>query len=1081
MYDSLRPAAAAAALVIFHLSCAREGPIPQRSIAPRLTTPAHWRPCPGALRPGRVVEAAVCDEPPHNSHKDESIACDIMITDHAGALRALTSDAACTNAAVEYLEILAGSRRDARIASDLAAAYFVRAQRSDQPVDLLRALDTSDRAGALIEGHFNRALALEALRLEQEALDGWRDIERRDTSDWRSEAVQRRTKLVRKLDLRLATRWDRRRLAEIIRVGDTTAIRQIVSLYPGPAQRWLEEDILPQWARASSLQQREQGGRQLDMALLIAREIERATGDRYILDAVERIAGTPQTERARRKALEEGHQAFANARNYELTQPKEALPEYRKAREAFTRAGSPLRFGAQIDEAVRTFSGTADLAGALALLPSQRDAAAHPHLLMRIASNRAYLLYGTNPTEALALYDTALAYAHQTRDREQAANFHARKSSILLRIMGNKDDALRGALLAMRDEAAVTEVRWRLYIFGQMAETVLAHEYPAIALIYENEIIDYIQAELNAPGDVPEERVQSWRNNLATAFRVRAAIHLALGSPQRADEDLRAAIRLTEQQNESDPIIRNALLARIQEIAGQSAMQANDPGRAVDAFTAALDLRFPAEYSSFRAMLLAQRAKARRQLGNASGARTDLLTAIDALRKEEQALLELRKRGTYEKYLAGFFSRPRDVYENLIRQLVDGGDHAGAFQIAEKSRAFEPLNLALQADVVPETIRKWTRDGEALPLERVRAALPEGTYVVEYYLLSDRVYTWIVARNHFELLSQPIERSTVDHWSRTLERAAAEGDKLAAQATLQNAFDALAARPLAKIRRRIRPGERIKLVFVPDRSIHGLPLNALYDRAEQRYVVQRHPVSIAASATFYVFSLDRDKILSTDAPATALLIADPAFDTTLPAAQPLQPLPGAYEEVASIALLYDREIVLDTSRATVPAFLNLAPESTVVHFAGHAVANPEAPFRSLLLFAPAPGHDGILDAQQLLTHLRSGKTRLCVLAACRSAGGVAVGAEGLAPLVRPLIAAGIPAVVGTLWDIKDQSSQALFVAFHRYYRNGLDADEALQRAQIDLLNSDNETLSSPLVWGSAQVVGHASSPFKPRH
>ncbi len=114
----------------------------------------------------------------------------------------------------------------------------------------------------------------------------------------------------------------------------------------------------------------------------------------------------------------------------------------------------------------------------------------------------------------------------------------------------------------------------------------------------------------------------------------------------------------------------------------------------------------------------------------------------------------------------------------------------------------------------------------------------------------------------------------------------------------------------------------------------------------------------------------------------------------------------------------------------------------------------------------------------MLTTLHLDRTRLVVLSACSSAGGLPVGPEGLAPLVRPLIAGGVPAVLGSLWDVDDATAAQLLVSFHRRYREGLDAASALQAAQRDLLQSRNAGLRSALAWAPFQVIGYGSSPFK---
>jgi len=85
------------------------------------------------------------------------------------------------------------SRSDARMLSDLSAAYLARAARDQRPLDLTKALAAVDRAvranPELTEALFNRALALERLALVEQARTAWEDYLRiDDESGWADEA-----------------------------------------------------------------------------------------------------------------------------------------------------------------------------------------------------------------------------------------------------------------------------------------------------------------------------------------------------------------------------------------------------------------------------------------------------------------------------------------------------------------------------------------------------------------------------------------------------------------------------------------------------------------------------------------------------------------------------------------------------------------------------------------------------------------------------------------------------------------------------------------------------------------------------
>jgi CHAT domain-containing protein len=418
---------------------------------------------------------------------------------------------------------------------------------------------------------------------------------------------------------------------------------------------------------------------------------------------------------------------------------------------------------------------------------------------------------------------------------------------------------------------------------------------------------------------------------------------------------------------------------------------------------------------------------------------------------------------------------------------VDEGRPAAALTYAERARAFEVLDLVKRLNSEPQI-----RGMQATPDEnsarrmiaQIQASLPAGTFLIQYCVLEDRTYTWIIARNAFQLLMSPgVKRADTVRWSTELQEAARHKNRNAADAVLLAAYAGLAAQPLATIAR--MPGGRnpARLVFVPDGAIHGLPIVALRNPETRRYLLEEAPVEISGSITLYLSSLQRDRAIPATATPSALVIGNPAFDRTLTFAQGMRDLPYAKSEAEQIHALYAPHAALLTgAAATVPAFLERAASHDIVHVAGHAIVNAQQPSHSLLLLAPSPNRSGAIDAQEMLTRLRLDRTRLVILSTCSSAGGLPVGPEGVAPLVRPLLAAGVPAVIGSLWDVDDATTEELMVSFHRHYEEGSDAAEAMRAAQLGLLSKTNHNpgLRSVLAWAPFQVIGHASSPFAAR-
>jgi len=1077
----------------------REGPIAElaaaRWIEPRLTGASLWQPCTKVKARDQIVETAIC--PPDNlSPALGSLpagGCEDVPMNRTEAVRALLTTPACTDAAIDRLEALAKTAGQAPVLNDLAAAYYVRAQRADRPSDFLRALDAAQRAVAkapgLPEPRFNVALSEEALGLSTEALASWDDIVRTDRSRWSAEAREHRNRLQRDRALRAAIQWplNQQRLSDVSRAGDRRAVAQLIAPFPAAAQRYLENKVLPDWAQARVDRRLEEAGRVLDLAHTIATELARSTGDRYLLDVVEGIfqSGRDSRGASTLRDLEQGCLAFGKAREAERAFAfSEAAERYEQAGLSFARAGSPLHASTVLGRAIALQTQKDQLPQALALLDGIETAASksgYRNLLGRILSTRALIfLRQSRYLESLGQYEAALEAYRRNKDLENAANIRVRKLGVLY-TLGQNEPAWREALLAQREAARVVDAQSQNLLLGETATVAVNLGYPQIALLYQSSGVRLLQGELAAtPGD-QEATIQKLRNNLAIALRSRSSIQFQLGRIELARRDLADAIRLSSRP-ETEEDVRQALLARAQEVAGKGYMSARPPAprQAIAAFTEALNQSVNS-FRTYRATILVQRAEAYRQIGDTKAAEKDLEEAIAVLRLEEAGTLERRKRGQGEELWTAYFSRFQDAYQLLIRLLATEGRPAEAFEYAERARAFEPLNLVLQMHQEPPTFAKLARNGEPLELGRLQASLPRGTYLLEFTVLADRTFVWVVSRDRFEIFDQRVRREAIAKWADDLQREAVLRDEDAFEAGLSEPFSALLAGPLKLIQGLPADRDEIRrLVFVPDGAIHGLPLAALRDPTTKRHVIEDFPVAVAASATLYVYSLLRDEALAHPISPRALLVGDPAFDTTLVPTRGLPRLQRAQREVERIHEFYaGKDDILKANNATAIRFLDLAGKSTVVHFAGHAIADSQIPFRSLLVLAPSASHSGLLNARDLLNKLRLEQTELVVLSACSSAGGHAVGPEGLTALVRPLLAAGTPAVIGSLWNVGDDRTEELLVSFHRHYRKGLDAARALREAQLELMNHKSLGLRSALAWAPFQVIGHASSPFRP--
>jgi CHAT domain-containing protein/tetratricopeptide (TPR) repeat protein len=139
-----------------------------------------------------------------------------------------------------------------------------------------------------------------------------------------------------------------------------------------------------------------------------------------------------------------------------------------------------------------------------------------------------------------------------------------------------------------------------------------------------------------------------------------------------------------------------------------------------------------------------------------------------------------------------------------------------------------------------------------------------------------------------------------------------------------------------------------------------------------------------------------------------------------------------------------------------------------IHFAGHAVLS--GPFQSLLLaqVEGERGNDGYFTLNEIMNCTFNAS--LVVLSACKSGSGEVRRGESISGLARAFMHAGTPAVVASLWKVKDKATRELMVYFYRnLLEKNMSKAEALRNAKLEMLKS--REYSSPYFWSAFVMYG----------
>jgi len=506
----------------------------------------------------------------------------------------------------------------------------------------------------------------------------------------------------------------------------------------------------------------------------------------------------------------------------------------------------------------------------------------------------------------------------------------------------------------------------------------------------------------------------------------------------------------------------------------------------------------------------------------ARGARDD---AAQILRR---AVAEIERTGAslaLPERRSGFLADKRDVYAQLALLERDRGLPGAAFEVSERLRAREMLDLlgrgrigrmddAGSAFVVREQdlrrrIAELTSalEGPAAGPLRGPAERPAGGATREAMLAAQEAYAGLLvemrerAPRHADLVSRPVApwRDVARHLregevlieylvgdSATVAFVVSR-DSLAvadlgigrrdlarlvafARGTVESprpATDSLWQGPFRRLYRHlIAPVEETGLLAGATRLVivpHG-ELHYLPFAAlldERGPLVTRYELTTTPSATVWLALGDRPA----GPPAHGVLAVAPRSDV----------LPGSWREVQAVSRYAGDSVqVLTGERATEAAFLRAAAGRRVLHVATYGVFNKHNPLFSFIAFAPDGTQDGRLEVHEVFgLDLRAD---LVVLAACQtglSSGRLADVPDGddWVGLTRAFLHAGARTVVATLWAVDDRATAALMEAFYRGFGAGADPERALALAQRAALA--DPASAHPFFWAGVVTVGGA--------
>ncbi len=255
-----------------------------------------------------------------------------------------------------------------------------------------------------------------------------------------------------------------------------------------------------------------------------------------------------------------------------------------------------------------------------------------------------------------------------------------------------------------------------------------------------------------------------------------------------------------------------------------------------------------------------------------------------------------------------------------------------------------------------------------------------------------------------------------------------------------------------------------RIIFIPHQELFGVPFAALQDKTD-KFLIEKHTILTAPAIQVLALTRQQRARVKQAGLQEALVVGNPLMPMIGDPPQPLAALPNAETEANAIGLLLNTEPLIGNN-ATKNAILQKLPQARWIHLATHGILEDTSGLSSAIALAPSGSDNGFLTAAEILD--LNLNAELVVLSACETGKGRITG-DGIIGLSRSLIAAGVPSVIVSLWQVPDAPTAELMTAFYRHLPQNPDKAQALRQAMLSTMQQHPD----PKNWAAFTLIGES--------
>ncbi len=393
-------------------------------------------------------------------------------------------------------------------------------------------------------------------------------------------------------------------------------------------------------------------------------------------------------------------------------------------------------------------------------------------------------------------------------------------------------------------------------------------------------------------------------------------------------------------------------------------------------------------------------------------------------------------------------------YDSVVQLLIAEGRPEEAFTYATRGKAMALLDLMRGARLSGSS----PEETEPITLQTAADLVAgDDTVLLAYWLGNEASHLWYIDRSGWSHYALPPEEVISESVRFLLERIESRAEWRAPARALGD----MLLPPLIG-----RLHEDTQLLLSPDGILHRLPWELL-SAGEDDLLSATSVVSVPSLA---VLREIRARQTNRSWDLTFFGFGDPELGPE----SELDPIPHARREVETIESLFPSgkaRSVYGVDATEQAAMSDDAIRARYLHFATHALIEPDRPLKSAIMLAPDQNGstDGRLEVEELET--ANYRAELVVLSGCETGLGKQARGEGMIGFTRLFLAGGVKELVVSLWSVNDVSTSLFMKEFYEELLTDGRPAHALQKAKRTMAGGPNEKLQHPYYWAPFVAIG----------